>query len=166
MHHCVLCGMRGALDCTDTKCRIMGVYPPTHDRHWPLAGEPRVCDTCRANWEAACRLRALGEAIATAVPFAVERERCALIAERGGRPDLAALIREPQHLTLETALGPRRDGDMSAPRKPRARVKLRQDAWTRTTLPHDEDSVSRPLGCECHWEIGDAPCPVHGYSDE
>lgn len=36
------------------------------------------------------------------------------------------------------------------------------DTW-KTTEP--DDSIPRPTGCRCHWEIGDSPCPVHGDSE-
>lgn len=29
-----------------------------------------------------------------------------------------------------------------------------------------EDTEPRPEGCECQWEAGDSPCPVHGEADE
>lgn len=31
---------------------------------------------------------------------------------------------------------------------------------------YDTDTAPREPGCECHWEVGDSPCPVHGDSDE
>lgn len=37
------------------------------------------------------------------------------------------------------------------------------DAW-KTTEP--DDCIPRPAGCECHWEIGDSPCPVHPSEDD
>lgn len=30
----------------------------------------------------------------------------------------------------------------------------------------DPDTEPREQGCECHWEAGDSPCPVHGYDCE
>jgi hypothetical protein len=40
----------------------------------------------------------------------------------------------------------------------------------RTHVPGIDDSgderVPRPVGCECHQEEGDSPCPVHGEECE
>lgn len=34
------------------------------------------------------------------------------------------------------------------------------DVHTRPFM--DDDTKPREPGCECHWEEGDSPCPVHG----
>lgn len=29
-----------------------------------------------------------------------------------------------------------------------------------------EDREPRQPGCQCHWEVGDSPCPVHGLDED
>lgn len=34
------------------------------------------------------------------------------------------------------------------------------------TAPTESDTVPREPGCQCQWEAGDSPCPVHGDCEE
>jgi hypothetical protein len=33
-------------------------------------------------------------------------------------------------------------------------------------VDRDNDHEPRPPGCQCTWEAGDSPCPVHGLDED
>lgn len=48
----------------------------------------------------------------------------------------------------------------------RKRDEVLREQAKRAPGPYPEDTEPRSKGCECHLEVGDSPCPVHGETDE
>lgn len=46
--------------------------------------------------------------------------------------------------------------------QPAAFVVIDGRRWYCAAPVVDDDLQPREPGCECQWEVGDAPCPVHG----
>ncbi|MEY4548963.1 MAG: hypothetical protein RL685_5158 [Pseudomonadota bacterium] len=48
----------------------------------------------------------------------------------------------------------------------RCRYKTRHTVNPRTGERECDEHQAREPGCQCHWEVGDSPCSVHGADEE
>lgn len=89
------------------------------------------------------------------------RQRDALIDDHAN-PNRDAIYKHDLHALLKDGAKDGCHTDVGT----KLRTELGQLRAYVAKLSNAADNVARPPGCQCTWEWGDSPCPVHGQEEE